>query len=203
MLALGSLVVAGVALLFMPEQWVERMTTIASYTEDSSAMGRINAWAFAINFVKDHPIVGGGFQVFQPELFLRYAPDPDHFVDAHSIYFEVLAEQGYVGLALFLTLGLLMMRTGSWIVKHSRDKPGLEWARDLGAMVQVSVVGYAVGGAFLGLAYFDLVYHLMAILIVTRGVIEQHETQASATQPQLSGRLYHFNSGTVSRDHGQ
>lgn len=202
-LALGSLVVAGVALLFMPDQWMVRMTTIASYTEDSSAMGRINAWGFAINFAADNPIFGGGFQVFQPELFLRYAPDPDHFVDAHSIYFEVLAEQGYVGLALFLLLGLLTMHTGRWIVKHSVDKPGLEWARDLGAMVQVSIVGYAVGGAFLGLAYFDLVYHLMAILLVTRRLVEQHDMQSATTPKHAGDTLYDFHDGAVPRDHSR
>jgi hypothetical protein len=34
-------------------------------------------------------------------------------------------------------------------------------------MIQVSLVGYAAGGAFLGMAYFDLPYHLMIILLLT------------------------------------
>jgi hypothetical protein len=33
-------------------------------------------------------------------------------------------------------------------------------------MIQVSLVGYGTGGAFLGLAYFDLTYHLMIILVL-------------------------------------
>ena len=53
-------------------------------------------------------------------------------------------------------------------------------ARNLAAMLQVSLVGYAVGGAFLGLAYFDLFYHLVALLAVTRAVVERH------TGPTLS-----------------
>ena len=52
-----------------------------------------------------------------------------------------------------------------------RDHPELEWASELAAMTQVSVVGYAVGGMFLGLAYFDLYYHLVAILVLTDMIV--------------------------------
>jgi probable O-glycosylation ligase (exosortase A-associated) len=36
-------------LIFMPESWHDRMASIANYQSDSSAMGRINAWYFALN----------------------------------------------------------------------------------------------------------------------------------------------------------
>ena len=37
------------------------------------------------------------------------------------------------------------------------------WASQLGSMIQVSLVGYLVGGMFLSLSYFDLAYNLMAL----------------------------------------
>ena len=40
-------------------------------------------------------------------------------------------------------------------------------------MCQAGLIGYAVGGAFLGLAYYDLPYHLMAIIIITRSIVEK------------------------------
>ncbi len=106
-------------------------------------------------------------------MFERYAPDPEDFHDAHSIYFEVLGEQGFVGLALFLTLGWLAFRQGNRIRKLCRDRHELQWAFDLASMVQVCLVGYAVAGAFVGLAYFDLYYHLLAMLVITQVMVNR------------------------------
>lgn len=158
---------------FMPQEWHERMESIGEYSEDESAQGRINAWWFAYNLAKDRPLLGGGFDTFDKDLFVKYAPVPNAFHDAHSIYFEVLAEHGFVGLLLFLMIGVLALHTGGWIIRHTRDRPEFDWARNLAAMAQVSLIGYAVGGAFLGLAYFDLYYHLVAILVMTRWVVER------------------------------
>lgn len=162
-----------VIILSMPEKWFERMTTITEYQEDDSAMGRINAWWFAFNLAKDRPLVGGGFDAFTPEAFERYAPDPLDFHDSHSIYFEMLGEHGFVGLGLFLVLGWLALRRGTWITRRARDNPELSWARDLAAMLQVSLISYAVGGAFLGLAYFDLYYHLVAAMVILQRLVAE------------------------------
>jgi probable O-glycosylation ligase (exosortase A-associated) len=158
---------------FIPEKWFDRMSTIGQFEQDASAMGRINAWWFAYNLATDRPVTGGGFDTFNPELFHRYAPDPEDFHGAHSIYFEVLGEHGFVGLFLFLLLAVFALRTSTWIVRHARDRADMKWASDLAALVQVSVVGFAVGGVFLGLAYFDLYYHLIAILVLLRAVVER------------------------------
>ena len=172
---LAFIMVIGVVIIlaFIPDKWFDKMSTIKSYDQDQSAQGRINAWWFAVNLAKDYPITGGGFKTFTEGLFLRYAPNPADFHDAHSIYFQVLGEQGYVGLLLFLLLGFLAWRAGSAIIKNCRDKPDLRWAQDLAAMIQVSMVGYAVGGAFLGLAYFDVPYLLMALLVMLKVITEQ------------------------------
>lgn len=158
---------------FMPEKWAEKMKTIETYEEDESAMGRINAWWFAYNLVQDRPFIGGGFSVFDPDLFHRYAPNPNDFHDSHSIYFEVLGEHGFVGLALFLTLGIFAWWTGTSIIRQSKSRPELSWAGDLSRMLQVCMIGYATGGAFLGMAYFDLYYHLLAMLVLTKVVLEK------------------------------
>jgi len=158
---------------FMPDKWTTRMETIKTYKQDTSAMGRINAWWFAYNLAKERPVVGGGYEAFNREIFRNYAPEPDDFHDAHSIYFEILAEHGFVGLALFLALGLLAIKTGTWIIRHTKQQEDLKWACDLAKMTQVGLVGYAVGGAFLGRAYFDLYYHLIAILVIAQLIVKQ------------------------------
>lgn len=168
---LAILVMMPIMVSTMPDHWFDRMGTISEYEQDSSAMGRINAWWFAYNLAKDHPMTGGGFNTFTPQLFSKYAPIPEDFHDAHSIYFEVLGEQGFFGLALFLTLGALTIFAARRVAKMSRPHQQLSWAYDLASLVQVSLIGYAVGGAFLGLAYFDFYYHLIAIVVVLQAIV--------------------------------
>ncbi|SFU46462.1 putative O-glycosylation ligase, exosortase A system-associated [Nitrosospira multiformis] len=159
-------------LAFMPEEWTQRMDTINTYEEDESVQGRFNAWWMAFNLAKDRPL-GGGFEVTMPELFYRYAPNPLDIHAAHSIYFQVLGEHGFVGLGLYLLLGLLTWRTGSWIVRNTAKRDAYKWAHSLATMIQVSLIGFYVGGAFLSLLYFDVPYYLMAAMVAMRVLVEK------------------------------
>jgi len=150
---------------FMPASWDERMQTIGTYHQDGSAMGRINAWQMAMHLANDR-FLGGGFFIYTDEIFARYAPVPDDVHAAHSIYFQVLGEHGYVGLILFLLVGLFTFLTARRIRRQARDREDAAWLYHLAGMMQVSMIGYAVGGAFLSLAYFDLPYNVLVILVV-------------------------------------
>jgi probable O-glycosylation ligase (exosortase A-associated) len=165
----------GLVYQLAPSQWFSRMETIADYDADASAQGRINAWRFAMNVVADRPLTGGGFEVFTPALFQVYAPVPDNYHAAHSIYFKVLGEQGIPGLALYLALWLFTWRTAHKIIRQARDRPDAAWAGWLASMVQVALIGYAVGGAFGNLCYFDLPYHLMALVVGCKVALSRSE----------------------------
>jgi putative inorganic carbon (hco3(-)) transporter len=172
-LRIGFLMVltAPLLLLFMPEKWGERMDTINTYDEDMSVQGRFNAWWMSYNLAKERPFTGGGFEVIMPELFHRYAPNPLDIHAAHSIYFQALGEHGFVGLGLYLLLGFLTWRTGSWIIRNTAKLEEFKWAFNLATMIQVSLVGFATGGAFLSLLYFDVPYYLLAAMVVTRVLV--------------------------------
>jgi probable O-glycosylation ligase (exosortase A-associated) len=172
-------------LLFMPERWSERMDTIGAYQQDDSALGRINAWHMAFNLARDR-FFGGGFEIAEPATFLAYAPDPADVHAAHSIYFQVLGEHGFVGLALYLTLGVVSWRSASRVIAASGVRPELAWARDLATMIQASTIGFAVGGAFLSLVYYDVPYYLMAAVAAMRLLVER-EQQAAPGLPPPSG----------------
>lgn len=168
-IAVGSLiaVVGLVAFAFLPDTWFNRMSTITTYEEDLSSMGRISAWWVAWNLAFHYPL-GIGFDAARPELFALYSPYPNLIHAAHSIYFQVLGNHGFIGLGLFLTLWWLTWQSAGWLIKNSPKQPETEWCRDLGAMAQVSLAGFAVGGAFLSLAYFDLPYDIMVLVVLTR-----------------------------------
>lgn len=160
-----AIILAGIP--FLPQKWFDRMNTIETYQQDASAMGRINAWHFAVNLANDRPLIGGGFRAFSPEAFLKYAPIPDDYHDAHSIYFEILGEQGYVGLLLFLSIWVMVFLEARKIKKLTRENQDLKWMADLMTMIQISLIAYMTSGAFLGLAYFDLPYHLMSVVAIS------------------------------------
>ena len=166
------IVVVGLIAAVMPQAWYDRMNTIETYQQDGSAQGRINAWWTAWNVAVHRPLVGGGLEMFQAPTFDIYAPKPDVVFYAHSIYFQVLGEHGFVGLFLFLLLGFLAWRTGSWVIRATKNNSEQKWAADLAAMAQVSLIGYAAAGAFLGLAYFDLPYHLVTILLLCKILVK-------------------------------
>lgn len=158
----------------MPQAWYDRMNTIQTYEQDQSSLGRINAWWTAFNVAKSR-ITGGGFDMFKPATFAQYAPEPNRVHDVHSIYFEQMGEQGFPGFAMFMTLGLMTWMRCNQIMRIGKRDPGRKWAADLAAMIQVSLVGYATAGAFLGLSYFDLFYHLIAITVMTWVFINQEQ----------------------------
>lgn len=164
----------------MPEAWWERMYTIETYKSDESALGRLNAWAMAWNLAVDRFPIGGGMSMYTQEVFGRYAPNPDQWLQAHSIYFQILGELGFLGLALFLTLFIQTWLMALNLVRLGRQNAELHWAADLGSMIQVSLVGFAVGGAFLSLAYFDLPYNLTAAALIATSICRRSLASAGA-----------------------
>ncbi len=162
----------------VPQEWFERMNTIKTYEEDKSASNRIIAWTKGIE-IANKSVTGGGFE------YLPYS----NGVDAHSIYFEVLSEHGYPGLLMFLTLGAMTWFKAGRVRSLCAKEPGFEWARDLGAMTQVSLAGYATSGAFLGLAYFDLLYVLVVIVVVLDNTVQKLLVERATPSP--SGHQKH------------
>ncbi len=179
-------VVGIVALAFMPETWMTRMTSISEYKADASALGRINAWWMAWNLASDR-FLGGGFEIYTPEIFSLYAPDSLDLHQAHSIYFQVLGEHGFVGLFLFLLLWGMVWRQAGKLRKEGLAQPETHWISYLGSMCQVSLAGYAVGGAFLSLAYFDLPYNLLLLVVLSRRWLDRKAwiEEASAQERTL------------------
>lgn len=174
-LVFGLALLAVVPALFalMPAKWEERMRSIGNYEQDSSAMGRINAWWTTFNVAVDRPLVGGGFEMYTPAVFAKYAPNPLDIHSSHSIYFQNLGEHGFVGLFLFLLMWGLTWRCGSWVVRSTARLPEWRWANSLASMIQVSLVGFAVGGLFVNLGYFDLPYFELVVLVLLRDLVKR------------------------------
>ena len=193
--SLVLLIFAGIAVSFMPDSWTNRMDTIRNFQQDDSAMSRIWTWTTLWNAAVDRPLVGAGFRADNLAVFRLYAPTDGEFeifagrvYVAHSIYFQMLGEHGFVGLAIFLLLGLVTWMTAARLARTTKNDAELgPWMPSLMRMVQVSLVGYAAGGAFLSVAYLDLPYYIMGF-VVTAGAIAKRR-QAQLKQGQAAGVL--------------
>jgi putative inorganic carbon (hco3(-)) transporter len=182
MLAIVFAALVPFALAFMPDRWMDRMESVSEYESDGSAMGRINSWMTAINIAADRPIVGGGFALYTRKTFARYAPDPEDIHSAHSIYFQMLGEHGYVGLILFLALGLSAWLAARRTIILARERADLAWATRLARALQVTLVGYAVGGLFVNISYWDLYYYIVLIAALTLGQVSKQTRLPTSTQ---------------------
>lgn len=176
-----TVVLAVLVFSFMPQQWHDRMDTIVNYEEDGSAMGRIDAWEMSVNLANDR-VTGAGLSAWSPMLYRMYSDNPatwDSSRAAHSIYFSVLGEHGWIGLILFVSILLTAWWNARWIIRQSRNVEELKWLADLGKVIQVSLLVYFVGGTFYSLAYFDLPWHIVSMLIIGITLIKKHQSEAA------------------------
>lgn len=162
-----GVVVLAVLVLFMPQSWHDRMSSIGDYENDASSQERLNSWGYSISIANDR-LTGGGYRSWSRKTFKRWAKNPNIVFVAHSIYFSVLADHGWPGLIMFFLLFVGGWRYAGRVSRFAaqsqhEDAP---WIYDLANMIRVSIVAYAVGGAFLSLSYFDLPWHLLAIIVL-------------------------------------
>lgn len=170
--AIGGIGLAAAVPHIMPAAWLERMTSIGAADQDASFMNRVSSWH--TNFhIATQRLTGGGFASSESDWVVHAFPTSDGLtfgMAAHSIYFQVLGDHGFIGLALFLgLLGSAVFNTAK-VISISRNRPDLRWANQLARMLQVAIVGYMIGGAALSMAYYDgslIVIVLTAALLHT------------------------------------
>ncbi|MBK9685524.1 MAG: putative O-glycosylation ligase, exosortase A system-associated [Betaproteobacteria bacterium] len=171
---LGICALVVLAIAFMPSSWNARMDTIKTYEEDGSAMSRLYTWRTLTNAALDRPLVGAGFRADNRTVFAAYAPTGPEWENfkgriwvAHSIYFQMLGEHGFVGLGLFLAFWGTVWRRATRTAREAMAIPDLaSWLPLLMRMSQVSLVGFAAGGAFLSLAYLDLTFYFAGYVLL-------------------------------------
>ena len=170
------LVICGfLVLTFAPQKWMERMGSLTGGQEnlDDSAKQRLVAWGTTWNFVMDYPVAGGSFRSLpNVDLFQRYQPEPlpEGFLSTapHSIYFQTLGEQGFVGLGLYLLLIGSSIATLRRLRRQARILGKAGWVITYADILEVSLVGFLVSGAFLGLADFDLFFQMIACTVILK-----------------------------------
>lgn len=167
--AVAVVIAAFVGTAFMPQGLKDRIGSIAeqdsSETRDGSVAGRLDAWHTASQIAAANPVFGEGFRALWNRQIWETFYGRDFYAarDAHSIYFELLAEQGIAGLVLYLailTCTLLNLRS---LRRRWRGDPEHGYIAHYAEMIQLSLYPFLISGAFLGVAYFDLYFLLVAV----------------------------------------
>ena len=178
---------AWAVLMFAPAKWMDRMGNFFHGNLDKSAELRLNAWRFAWELAKHYPITGGGLKTFTPDLYQRFTPHLD-FAGAHSIYFQTLAEHGFVGLGLFLLL-LGTSFYSLWIIRRrARAFSPAQWIIPYSHMLEIGLLSFIVSGAFLELANFDLFYQTIACVALLKILYLREVVLLSRVQPETTSQ---------------
>ena len=176
---------------FLPDSFTKRMSTITEYQGDESASTRVQVWMWTLDYVKDHPL-GGGFDAYLGNSFtyetrkvvgegnsqtIEYNQVTDKARAYHSSYFEMLGEQGWPGLVLWLVLhvlGVWQMERIRW--RFSKREDGRKsWQWGLATALQQSQIVYLVGAAFVGIAYQPFIFMLVGLQCALWSYVQRTE----------------------------
>lgn len=195
--SLSLAAIAVVALTFMPipEGYFDRLSTIRTYDvagqEDESALSRQHFWRVAAVMADAAPL-GVGVKQYEA------AYDQYDFCDGcygvhrsvHSSHFQVLAEQGYPGLVIWV----LQFMYAGWIVLRVRGAakdPNLppdtaHFYLSTANCLAASMAGFFVGGAFVALSLNDVTWLTFAVLAALDRLTRQPVTVDVVKRPMVA-----------------
>ena len=183
--------VTAVVIYATSSAWNERISSIGNYQSDNSSYTRLMVWKWTLEYTATHPW-GGGFYAFLINHIevpgMNGEPATMQFGRAfHSIYFEVLGEQGYLGLGLFLSITALTFINLHRIARKAQAHPELAWVAGLANALQSGLAVFMTAGAFVGIAFQPMYWYFVALGISLNAYMQrvgQGDAPATATWRQ-------------------
>jgi probable O-glycosylation ligase (exosortase A-associated) len=173
--------------------WGARMSTIETYNADSSALGRLAVWKWTLEFVGSHPF-GGGFDAYAHNHIASVASDgviwylPEGQIGGkafHSIYFEVLGEQGIPGFIIYYSIVLLTLFKLFKLNRKWSKREGTEWFADLTNALMAAILIFLAGGAFVGIAYQPFIFYMISLTVA----LDAYATRMERDEFEAKGRV--------------
>ncbi len=169
----GAGLIGLAAVPFLPQSFTNRMETIQGYQSDESAGTRLAVWGWTLQFVQGRPF-GGGFEAYRQNRIQVQTVDAqtsgefsmvatrtqaDQGRAWHSAYFEMLGEQGWPGLLLFLLIhGTGIVRMELIRRRYRSAAEGDEWIAPLATALQHFQIIYLLGAAFVAVAFQPFIW---------------------------------------------
>jgi putative inorganic carbon (hco3(-)) transporter len=153
--------IAALVLAFAPQELWDRMSSIKDYEQESSAAGRVNAWNWAWNYFLEHPM-GGGFGIFRLNVAGVTNDSYGGYLEAHSTFFESIAESGFIGTGLFVTLMIYSVIATLICLRKAKSANDVYVQRICQAVLAM-LAGLYVGSMFLSLSTSPLFFYMFAL----------------------------------------
>lgn len=150
---------------------------------DESAQHRLDAWKTAINMAVARPIAGVGIGNFQ-QLYYSYT---DYWfnreIAVHSMWFQVLAECGFVGFGLFVAMIWTSFTVNAASVRLLTSVNGPVFLRATGSGLQAALAGTCASGTFLSQGHTWPVYVIVAMIGALSNQAHRIAAQRGAVKP--------------------
>jgi putative inorganic carbon (hco3(-)) transporter len=188
-LALTFALLAGIVAIqpLIGDKWAARMSTTADAQREDSALGRLVAWEWTWDFANRN-LLGGGFDVYRSSSAVVQRPDGSEFsingLASHSIYFEVLGEQGWIGLGIFLSIFAAFFLSMRRVRNRARRRGDLAWMEGLASALMQSMLIFMAGAAFSGIAHQPLHYYLIVFAVSLSAVMVRAGKVAAPPVPR-------------------
>jgi probable O-glycosylation ligase (exosortase A-associated) len=177
---LGILVILIVVLPALTTAFWERMGTIQTYEEDTSATSRLHFWAVAVKMANTHPLLGVGHNAYNAayDTFDLSQGEYGSGRSVHSSWFGVLAELGYVGMVLYAAILWGAFRRCQRVRRQAaRGLVPVELEKSAMALEGALTV-FVVGGSFVPFQYNEMLWHVIGLTIVLARLPHQYRLQA-------------------------
>lgn len=172
---MAGLLLTGAIVMFMfltPQGYWERMSTIVEPGDDyniTSPAGRIEVWKRGLQFVIENPITGVGIGNFTTAEGLSHKDVGGKWSTAHNSFIQIGGELGVGGLILFILLFYYLFKSLRRII--SKD-PKIKTLKD---SLEVSLIGYVIGGFFLSQAYSMVLYLIIGMTVALNYVVKRSD----------------------------
>jgi O-antigen ligase len=173
------------------QSYAERLRSMLK-TDEGTAEQRQFLWSVARNMWRAHPIlgVGGGNFAWLVGQYQSTEYQKPEFLErnwsgtaTHSAFYQVIAEQGSVGILLFAYIVWAHLRTIRRLRLEVSSASGLppDVRRDAhlyGGALGGAVLGYCAAGAFLSVAYYPYLWYFSAMAVALEAAVTR-EIQAA------------------------
>lgn len=180
----GLLVLMIAFWVLAPGGYRQRILSIHDFRNDATSVSRQESWKAGIFLFKHHPILGVGGGNFGVARAQQYAVTGSYadWQTAHSIYFQLLAELGFFGITSFLILVWSTFKDTKNTRCSLEQQANANLAIQMTLAIDVALVAFLSGGAFLSLAYHPTIYYLIAIAVAQKHIADQKAVPAEALE---------------------
>jgi probable O-glycosylation ligase (exosortase A-associated) len=181
----------------LPERLFTRYEQLENYQEEDSAESRFWSWEFCRRIGFARPLTGGGFDFPNWRLYREYYPEfaqrwgEYKTWSCHSSPLSMFGEHGFPGMIVWLSLLACCFGSLRSMGVYGKFNAEYAWLVPFAVAIRAALVAYLVVGTFIDAAYFDMLYYVIALVIIAKEIVRVADRTKvlAASAPVLGARM--------------